>query len=75
MSKIQIVGPSTGTGTLTLTSEATNTDQTITFPNSTATIVAVAPGTAGNVITSNGTSWVLKQFLLYQVRQVILENI
>ncbi len=58
MSKIQILGPSTGTGTLTLTSEATNTDQTITFPNTTATIVAVAPGTAGNVVTSDGTGWV-----------------
>jgi len=58
MSKIQIVGPLTGTGTLTLTSDVVNTDQTITFPNTTATIVAVTPGTAGNVITSNGTAWV-----------------
>jgi hypothetical protein len=58
MSKIQITGPSTGTGTLTLTSTATNTDQTITFPNTTATLVAVDPGTASNVLTSNGTAWV-----------------
>jgi hypothetical protein len=58
MSKIQITGPSTGTGTLTLTSTATNTDQTITFPNTTATVVAVDPGTASNVLTSNGSAWV-----------------
>jgi hypothetical protein len=58
MSKIQITGPSTGTGTLTITSTATNTDQTITFPNTTATVVAVDPGTASNVLTSNGSAWV-----------------
>jgi hypothetical protein len=58
MSKIQITGPSTGTGTLTLTSTATNTNQTITFPNTTATLIAVDPGTASNVLTSNGTAWV-----------------
>ena len=57
MSKLLLKGNASGTGTITLETPNTNTDQTITLPNSTATIVAVDPGTSGNVLTSNGSAW------------------
>jgi hypothetical protein len=102
MSKIQIVGNISGTGTVTIESPNTNTDSTITLPstggtmitttttglnannitvgvlavanggtgantltsnnvilgNATSAVQFVAPGTASNVLTSDGTTWV-----------------
>ena len=58
MSKLQLKGNTSGTGTVTIESANTNTDQTITLPNTTATVIAVNPGTASNVLTSNGPAWV-----------------
>lgn len=58
MSKVQLKGNISGTGTVTIESPNTNSDSTITLPSGGGEMVVVAPGTAGNVITSNGTAWV-----------------
>ncbi len=60
-------GPITTSGTLTLagtlvvanggTGAATHTANNVLLGNGTAAFQAVAPGTSGNVLTSNGTTW------------------
>ena len=57
MSKIKIQGNASGTGVVTLTAPNTNTDRTITLPDSSDTLVSTAPSTAGNILTSDGTNW------------------
>jgi hypothetical protein len=46
-----------GGGGVTLDAGAASTDTTLTLPNTNGTIVNTAPGTSGNVLTSNGTAW------------------
>ena len=57
MSKVKIQGNASGTGVVTLTAPNTNTDRTITLPDSSDTLVSTAPSTAGNILTSDGTNW------------------
>ena len=57
MSKVKIQGNASGTGVVTLTAPNTNTDRTITLPDSSDTLVSTAPGTSGNILTSDGTNW------------------
>jgi hypothetical protein len=58
MSLVKISGNASGTGTLTIAAPNTNTDYTLTLPQATGTLINTAPGTASNVLTSNGTDWV-----------------
>ena len=46
-----------GGGSVTLDAGAAAADTTLTLPNSTGTVINTAPGTNGNVLTSNGTNW------------------
>ena len=46
-----------GGGSVTLDAGAAAADTTLTLPNSTGTVINTAPGTAGNVLTSNGSAW------------------
>ena len=48
---------SAGGGTTTLTTESYASNFTLTLPASTGTVIATAPGTSSNVLTSNGTAW------------------
>jgi hypothetical protein len=48
---------SAGGGTTTLTTESSASNFTLTLPASTGTVIATAPGTSSNVLTSNGTAW------------------
>jgi len=57
LSKVKIQGNASGTGVVTLTAPNTNTDRTITLPDSSDTLVSTAPSTSGNVLTSDGTNW------------------
>jgi hypothetical protein len=90
MSKINIAGNSTGTGTITVLAPSTNANRTINLPDENGTLITtgatigaasggtgqtsltannvllgngtspvqfVAPGSNGNVLTSNGTTW------------------
>jgi|APSaa5957512535_1039671.scaffolds.fasta_scaffold195374_1 hypothetical protein len=57
MSKVKIQGNASGTGVVTLTAPNTNTDRTITLPDSSDTLVSTAPSTSGNILTSDGTNW------------------
>lgn len=45
MSKVKIKGDASGTGVFTVTAPATNTDRTITLPDSTGTVLTTAGGT------------------------------
>jgi hypothetical protein len=57
MSKIALSGNASGTGTFTLASPATNTDQTLTLPDSTGTVATLGTTlTAGTAVTASGTS-------------------
>ena len=57
MSKIKIVGHASGTGVLTIAAPNTNTDRTITIPDSTATIATTADVAARlPSITDNGNA-------------------
>jgi len=47
----------TGGGGVTLDAGAAASETTLTLPNTNGTIVNTAPGTSGNVLTSNGTAW------------------
>lgn len=58
MSRIQFKGNISGTGTVTIESPNTNSDSTVILPTNGGQMIAVDPGTAGNVVTSNGTAWV-----------------
>ena len=57
MSKLKVSGNASGTGVITLEAPNTNTDRTITLPDSSDTLVSTAPGTSGNILTSDGTNW------------------
>ena len=90
MSRIAFNGNALGTGTVTIASPNTNSDQTLTLPDATGTLLStgsvvtvpqggtgastltannvilgngtsavgfVAPGSNGNILTSNGTTW------------------
>jgi hypothetical protein len=57
VSLVKIQSNASGTGTLTIAAPNTNTDSTLTLPDATGTLINTAPGTAGNVLTSNGTAW------------------
>ena len=57
MSKVKIQGNASGTGVITLEAPNTNTDRTITLPDSSDTLVSTAPSTSGNILTSDGTNW------------------
>ena len=46
-----------GGGSVTLNAGAAAADTTLTLPNTTGTVINTAPGTNGNVLTSNGTAW------------------
>ena len=48
---------SSGGGSVTLTAASTASDFTATLQSATGTIPVAVPGTAGNVLTSNGTTW------------------
>jgi hypothetical protein len=57
MSKIALSGNASGTGTFTLASPATNTDRTLTLPDSTGTVATLGTTlTAGTAVTVSGTS-------------------
>jgi hypothetical protein len=47
----------TGGGGVILDAGAAASETTLTLPNTNGTIVNTAPGTSGNVLTSNGTAW------------------
>lgn len=47
-----------GGGSVTLDAGAAASDTTLTLPNTNGTIINTAPGTSGNVLTSNGSAWV-----------------
>lgn len=57
VSQIDVLTTS-GTGTLSIVPPATNTNRTLTLPDLDGTLINVAPGTNGNVLTSNGSAWV-----------------
>jgi microcystin-dependent protein len=57
MSRIELKGNISGTGTLTIESPNTNADSTIVLPANGGQMVAADPGTAGNVLVSTGTAW------------------
>ena len=57
MSKLKIKGNASGTGTVTVEAPNTNTDRTITLPDSAGELINIAPSTSGNVLTSDGTDW------------------
>lgn len=46
-----------GGGSVTLDAGAAAADSTLTLPNTSGTVINTAPGTAGNVLTSDGTNW------------------
>jgi hypothetical protein len=46
-----------GGGSVTLDASTASSDTTLTLPNTNGTIINTAPGTSGNVLTSNGTAW------------------
>jgi len=46
-----------GGGGVTLDAGAAASNTTLTLPNTNGTIINTAPGTNGNVLTSNGTAW------------------
>jgi hypothetical protein len=58
MSLVKIQGNASGTGEFTIAAPNSNTNRTLTLPDSAGTLINTAPGTAGNVLTSNGTDWV-----------------
>jgi hypothetical protein len=58
MSSVSIQGNASGTGIFTIASPNSNTNRTLTLPDSAGTLINTAPGTTGNVLTSNGTDWV-----------------
>jgi len=47
----------TGGGTVTLDAGAASANSTLTLPNTSGTVINTAPGTSGNVLTSDGTGW------------------
>jgi len=57
MSQIKLSPAASGAGVLTIAAPATATDRTLNLPDSDGTVIATAPGTSGNVLTSNGTTW------------------
>jgi hypothetical protein len=57
MSQIKLSGNALGTGVLTIAAPNTSTDRTLNLPDSDGAVIATAPGTSGNVLTSNGTTW------------------
>ena len=46
-----------GGGGVTLDAGTAATDTTLTLPNTNGTVINTAPGTSGNVLTSDGTGW------------------
>jgi hypothetical protein len=52
MSKVKITGHASGTGTLTLTGPNTNSDRTITLPDSTGTVLTLAGGAMTGALTN-----------------------
>jgi hypothetical protein len=46
-----------GGGSVTLDAGSSALDTTLSLPNTNGTVINTAPGTAGNVLTSNGTTW------------------
>jgi len=46
-----------GGGGVTLDAGTAASNTTLTLPNTNGTVINTAPGTAGNVLTSNGTTW------------------
>jgi hypothetical protein len=46
-----------GGGSVTLSAGTASADTTLTLPNTTGTIISTAPGTSGNLLVSNGTTW------------------
>ena len=49
---------SAGGGTTTITTASSASNFTVTIPAATGSVITTAPGTSGNVLSSNGTSWV-----------------
>jgi len=58
MSSIKLESNASGTGIFTIASPNSNTNRTLTLPDSAGTLINTAPGTASNVLTSNGSAWV-----------------
>ena len=52
MSKVKITGHASGSGTLTLTGPNTNSDRTITLPDSTGTVLTLAGGAMTGTLTN-----------------------
>ena len=44
--------------TFSLSSVSTGTTTAVTIPNGSGTMITTAPGTSGNVLTSNGSAWI-----------------
>lgn len=49
---------SAGGGTTTLTTASSGSNFTVTIPAATGSVITTAPGTNGNLLTSNGSAWV-----------------
>ena len=47
-----------GGGGVTLDAGAASSDTTLTLPNVNGAVIATAPGTSGQVLTSNGSAWI-----------------
>jgi hypothetical protein len=71
MSLVKIQGNASGTGEFTIAAPNSNTNRTLTLPDSAGTLINTAPGTAGNVLTSNGTDWVSQAASGGKVLQVV----
>jgi len=56
MSAVQIQGNASGTGTLTIAAPSTNTNQTLTLPDQTGTLIAGTSGVAGEANGGTGTT-------------------
>jgi hypothetical protein len=69
MSKVKIQGDADGTGVLTITAPATNTDRTITLPDTSATLVTTDGGNITVVNVNNGSStWAPTSFFPLSVK-------
>lgn len=58
MSTFKAQGNASGTGEVTLQTPNTNTNRTISLPDADGPLINTAPGTSGNILTSNGSAWV-----------------
>lgn len=84
MSRIALTPNASGTGTLTIAAPNTNTDRTLTLPNSTGTLATTADVAAsssmvllGTMATTSGTTQTLSGLTLTSYRQVfgVVKNV